>query len=423
MRERFLNWDYDDNEERQFSDDEEDYEELSSTDDPNADAEELRSTDNPNADADEPHDITIVEPKAGAVLEVTPTMSQSAHQLGSLPGLNTFLRSADDAKPAPEDAVSLEILQSRMPAAETAPPPAPISRSPASKLSKVRLRAGNTAASVLVDNAASRVRLRAGKTAASVLGDATDIVQVSFAQATAASVFECLATGRPPSSRLRAGNRSECLVAKVQITSKSANAWVTAASVLRRDARLQVGYARATAASVVGAKVHIASKSANTQLRLRAGNASASGVVNDVDIRLCTGKPAASGLVNDRRAVSKLDLAHIQGEQGGQSEEGVQTPCHYPGANTGLVTNSAAVGVSSSYTAVVGDFGMGSVTVSPESSGGEGVGNGDIETDVSYPVESDGISGELTAVLVLVDLAAVLMRLGRDGHRGQRGGE
>ncbi|KAJ7454913.1 hypothetical protein B0H11DRAFT_1875011 [Mycena galericulata] len=120
MRERFLNGDYDDNEERQFSDDEEGYEEPSSIDDP-------------DADADEPHDITIVEPEAGAVLEVTPIMSQSAHQLGGPPGLGSVPRPADDAKPAPEDAVPLEILQSRMTAAEIAPPPVPISRPPASK--------------------------------------------------------------------------------------------------------------------------------------------------------------------------------------------------------------------------------------------------------------------------------------------------
>ncbi|KAJ7434832.1 hypothetical protein B0H11DRAFT_2369563 [Mycena galericulata] len=139
--------------------------------------------------------------------------------------------------------------------------------------SLVRLCAGNTG--VLVDNvASSRVRLCAGKTAVSVLGDATDIVQVGFARATAASVLwlrstprpsrlragnrsECLATGRPPSIRLRAGNRSKCLVAKTAQTS--------------------------------------------SKLRLRAGNTSASGLVDDVDIRLCTGKPVASGLVNDRR--------------------------------------------------------------------------------------------------------------------------
>ncbi|KAJ7507640.1 hypothetical protein B0H11DRAFT_2218480 [Mycena galericulata] len=50
-------------------------------------------------------------------------------------------------------------------------------------------------------------------------------------------------------------------------------------------------------------------RQASSKLRLCAGNASASGLVNDVDVRLCTSKLAASGLVNDRRAVSKLDLA------------------------------------------------------------------------------------------------------------------
>ncbi|KAJ7432613.1 hypothetical protein B0H11DRAFT_1940303 [Mycena galericulata] len=84
----------------------------------------------------------------------------------------------------------------------------------------------------------SKVRLRAGKTAASVLGDNADIV----------------------TSRLRAGNRSECLVAK-----------------------------------------RVSWTGRQPPSRLRVGNASASGLVNDVDIRLCTGKPIASGLVNDRR--------------------------------------------------------------------------------------------------------------------------
>ncbi|KAJ7432617.1 hypothetical protein B0H11DRAFT_2260330 [Mycena galericulata] len=113
--------------------------------------------------------------------------------------------------------------------------------------SKVRLRAGNTAASVLVDKvASSRVRLRAGKTAASVLGDAPDIVQVGFARATAASVLRLRSTSRP--SRLRAGNRSECLAT---------------------DARLQVGFARATAASVLGLR------STSRPSRLRVGNTTA----------------------------------------------------------------------------------------------------------------------------------------------------
>jgi len=50
------------------------------------------------------------------------------------------------------------------------------------------------------------------------------------------------------------------------------------------------------------------------------------------------------------------------------------------------------VGVSSSYTAGPGDFEA--VTVSPERSGGDG--DGDVETDVSYPVDNEGV-GELAA--------------------------
>ncbi|KAJ6539928.1 hypothetical protein B0H10DRAFT_2245371 [Mycena sp. CBHHK59/15] len=117
MRERFWNGDYDDNEQRQFSDDE-DYEEPSSNDDP-------------DANTDDHHDITSVEPGSTASEEsgtleaaVTPSFSQSAHQLSAPPGLGSPPRVADDAKPAPEDAVPLEILQSRM------PPMPPIAVSP-----------------------------------------------------------------------------------------------------------------------------------------------------------------------------------------------------------------------------------------------------------------------------------------------------
>ncbi|KAJ7146148.1 hypothetical protein C8R44DRAFT_8509 [Mycena epipterygia] len=124
MRERFLNGDYDDNEERQFSDDDEDYEHS--------------SHDDPDAEVDDRHDITIVEPGDAAWAEsasmevaVTPIVSQSAHQLGGPPGLGSPPRPAGDAKPAPEDAVPLEILQSRLPVGAV-PPPAP-SRPPVSK--------------------------------------------------------------------------------------------------------------------------------------------------------------------------------------------------------------------------------------------------------------------------------------------------
>ncbi|KAF7326699.1 hypothetical protein MVEN_02607100 [Mycena venus] len=104
MRERFLNGDYDEDVVRHFSDDEEEYETPSSNDDPAVDAE---------ADANDPHDITIVEPGAGGEARasvdavVTPVMAQSVHQSPPRP--------ADEAKPALEDAVPLEILQSRMP--------------------------------------------------------------------------------------------------------------------------------------------------------------------------------------------------------------------------------------------------------------------------------------------------------------------
>ncbi|KAF8192733.1 hypothetical protein K438DRAFT_1589788 [Mycena galopus ATCC 62051] len=109
MRERFLNGDYDEDEVRHFSDEEdEDYEErASSNDDPAADAE---------TDANDPHDITIVESGAGeeehaAPEAVTPV---TVHR--------TPPRPADEAKPAPEDAVPLEILHSRMPPGAVSPP-------------------------------------------------------------------------------------------------------------------------------------------------------------------------------------------------------------------------------------------------------------------------------------------------------------
>jgi hypothetical protein len=122
MRERFLNGDYDEGEVRQFSDEEEDYEEASN-DDPATDSDA-------DADANGPHDITIVEPagagdSASIDAVVTPIPSQSVHQ--SPP------RSAEEAKPAPEDAVPLEILQSRMPPGPVSPPHPSSTRPPVSK--------------------------------------------------------------------------------------------------------------------------------------------------------------------------------------------------------------------------------------------------------------------------------------------------
>ncbi|KAJ6464298.1 hypothetical protein C8R47DRAFT_1057447 [Mycena vitilis] len=113
MRERFMNGDYDEDEVRQFSDEEEeDYEERSSLDDSAADT-----------DANDPHDITIVEPVGDAGEHGptdTPTLPQSPP------------RPADEARPAPEDAVPLEILQSRIPAGGVASPK-PVPRPPVSK--------------------------------------------------------------------------------------------------------------------------------------------------------------------------------------------------------------------------------------------------------------------------------------------------
>ncbi|KAJ7161005.1 hypothetical protein C8R46DRAFT_1164641 [Mycena filopes] len=96
MRERFLNGDYDDNEEAA-----------------------PESNDESAAEADESRDTTIQEPDADAgsergSLEVSTPM---LHQMGGPPGLGSPPRVAEDAKPAPEDAVPLEILQSRMPIA------------------------------------------------------------------------------------------------------------------------------------------------------------------------------------------------------------------------------------------------------------------------------------------------------------------
>ncbi|KAJ7607320.1 hypothetical protein FB45DRAFT_846796 [Roridomyces roridus] len=93
IRQRHAVGDYVDRE-RRFSDDEEEEEEEEDYDEPH-------SNDDPDA-AREPHDITIVEPGE----DPTPINPHSAHPP----------RPADDAKPAPEDAVPLEILQSRMPA-------------------------------------------------------------------------------------------------------------------------------------------------------------------------------------------------------------------------------------------------------------------------------------------------------------------
>ncbi|KAJ7456961.1 hypothetical protein FB451DRAFT_1275377 [Mycena latifolia] len=122
MRERFLKGDYDDNEERQFSDEE--------------DEDDDRPDDDPDVDADEHHDVTIIQPDERASMEavVTPILPQSARIMGGPPGLGSPPRPSDDAKPAPEDAVPLEILQSRMPVGGDVPPPPPtINRPPVSK--------------------------------------------------------------------------------------------------------------------------------------------------------------------------------------------------------------------------------------------------------------------------------------------------
>ncbi|KAJ7080018.1 hypothetical protein B0H15DRAFT_891079 [Mycena belliarum] len=112
MRERFLNGDYDDNEERHFSDEEE-FDEPGPDDDPDSDAD---------SDAQERRDATIIQLGKSASMEVVATPVPSAAHM-SPP------RPADDAKPAPEDAVPLEILQSRMPVGGDVPPP----RQPVSK--------------------------------------------------------------------------------------------------------------------------------------------------------------------------------------------------------------------------------------------------------------------------------------------------
>ncbi|KAJ7270684.1 hypothetical protein B0H12DRAFT_1093382 [Mycena haematopus] len=121
MRERFLNGDYDEDEVRQFSDEEdEDYEEPGSSADPAADAE---------TDLNDSHDITIVEPGVAgdepASVDAAVTPVQPAHQSPPRP--------ADEAKPAPEDAVPLEILQSRMPPGAASPPQPLLTRAPVSK--------------------------------------------------------------------------------------------------------------------------------------------------------------------------------------------------------------------------------------------------------------------------------------------------
>ncbi|KAJ7440137.1 ras guanine nucleotide exchange factor domain-containing protein [Mycena latifolia] len=110
MRERFLNGDYDDNEEPQFWDEDED---------------DDRTVDGLDADADEHRDVRIIQPDESASMEVavTPILSQSTHMVGGSPGLESLPRPSDDAKPAPEDAVPLEILQSRTPVGGDVPPP------------------------------------------------------------------------------------------------------------------------------------------------------------------------------------------------------------------------------------------------------------------------------------------------------------
>ncbi|KAF7373596.1 hypothetical protein MSAN_00570000 [Mycena sanguinolenta] len=124
MRERFLNGDYDDDEAPPVSDEEyEDYEEPSSNDDLAADVE---------TDANDPYDITIVEPDAAeeerASVDAAGTPVPPAHQSPQSPP-----RPADEAKPAPEDAVPLEILQSRMPPGAVSPPQPSLNRAPVSK--------------------------------------------------------------------------------------------------------------------------------------------------------------------------------------------------------------------------------------------------------------------------------------------------
>ncbi|KAJ7058009.1 hypothetical protein C8F01DRAFT_1149127 [Mycena amicta] len=113
MRERFLTGDYDDTEEPHHSDDEE-YEDPGSNDEPPPETD----TDNDvSFDEDEDH-------VASREAADTPIIS---HGPMSPP------RPSDDAKPAPEDAVPLEILQSRMTPGEVSPPhPAP-QRAPVSK--------------------------------------------------------------------------------------------------------------------------------------------------------------------------------------------------------------------------------------------------------------------------------------------------
>ncbi|KAJ6463504.1 hypothetical protein C8R45DRAFT_911716 [Mycena sanguinolenta] len=124
MRERFLNGDYDDDEAPPVSDEEyEDYEEPSSNDDLAANSE---------TDANDPHDITIVEPDAAeeehASVDAAGTPVPPVHQSPQSPP-----RPADEAKPAPEDAVPLEILQSRMPPGAVSPPQTSLNRAPVSK--------------------------------------------------------------------------------------------------------------------------------------------------------------------------------------------------------------------------------------------------------------------------------------------------
>ncbi|KAJ7222399.1 hypothetical protein GGX14DRAFT_663607 [Mycena pura] len=119
MRERFLNGDYDPTEVRQFSDDEDD--EFGLSDDPPVDDHHDMSS----ADAEE-KDAT--SPDAA----VTPVVPQSAQQVDGLSGHASPPRPAGDAKPAPEDAVPLEILQSRMPPGVVSPA-YPQSRPPVSK--------------------------------------------------------------------------------------------------------------------------------------------------------------------------------------------------------------------------------------------------------------------------------------------------
>ncbi|KAF7297266.1 hypothetical protein MIND_00959800 [Mycena indigotica] len=113
MRERFLTGDYDDTEEPRYSDDDEDEEEVGvsssisndegfTTDDDTNNTTELITDDD---------SVPLEEHAADTPIYTTRTAPMSPP------------RPADEAKPAPEDAVPLEILQSRMPLVPQRAPP------------------------------------------------------------------------------------------------------------------------------------------------------------------------------------------------------------------------------------------------------------------------------------------------------------